>query len=324
MRDQPQARARLAHVAHRVLVARAVEHHDHHVADVLAAALGDQAQRLPQRPVEVEQVGDVVAAGDLLHVDARARVEHRAALRQRDHRQRVGLSLGGQRRALERIDRHVDLGRRAVADALAVVEHRRLVLLALADHDGAVHLHAVEHEPHRVDRGLVGALLVAHADEPRRGERRGLGRAHELEGQVAVRPVVASASSAIRSFRVACARARRRSSAARTRRTSASSPSSATKIPERRWTRLLGSPGLGDERVVGDQAERGDRDDRGHLAARPRQRVVAHDDPGEDERRQPGEQEQPAQDVVRVPAAEVAVVPLSARARRRGTRAGTG
>ena len=43
-----------------------------------------------------------------------------------------------------------------------------------------------EHEAHRVDRGLVGRLLVAHADEPRGGERGGLGHAHELEREVAV------------------------------------------------------------------------------------------------------------------------------------------
>ena len=53
-----------------------------------------------------------------------------------------GMPLRGQRRALERVDGDVDLRRRAVADVLAVVEHRRLVLLALADDDEAVHVHA--------------------------------------------------------------------------------------------------------------------------------------------------------------------------------------
>ena len=37
----------------------------------------------------------------------------------------------------------------------------------------------------RVDRGLVGRLLVAHADEPRGGERGGLGHAHELDASMA-------------------------------------------------------------------------------------------------------------------------------------------
>ena len=75
------------------------------------------------------------------------------------------MPLRGQRRALERVDGDVDLRRRAVADLLAVVEHRRLVLLALADDDDAVHRDGVEHEAHRVDGGLVGGVLVAAADQ---------------------------------------------------------------------------------------------------------------------------------------------------------------
>ena len=47
----------------------------------IALALGDQRERLGQRAVEVEQVGDLRAAGDLLHVHARAGVEHRARAR---------------------------------------------------------------------------------------------------------------------------------------------------------------------------------------------------------------------------------------------------
>ena len=93
----------------------------------------------------------------------------------------------GQRRALERVDGDVDLRRRAVADVLAVVEHRRLVLLALADHDEAVHRDGAEHVAHGVDGGLVGGLLVAAADEAGGGERGGLGDADELEGEVSVR-----------------------------------------------------------------------------------------------------------------------------------------
>ena len=52
----------------------------------------------------------------------------------------------GERGAVDRVDGDVGLGRRAVADALAVEEHRRFVLLALADDDDAVHRHGVEHD----------------------------------------------------------------------------------------------------------------------------------------------------------------------------------
>ena len=43
--------------------------------------------------------------------------------------------------AVDRVDRDVGLRRRAVADPLAVEEHRGVVLLALADHHHAVHRH---------------------------------------------------------------------------------------------------------------------------------------------------------------------------------------
>ncbi len=152
-----------------------------------ALALGDQLERLRQRAVEVEQVGDLGAPGDLLHVHARSGIEHRSALGQRDDRQRARHPERGQAGPLQRVDRHVDLRQAAVADPLAVVEHRSLVLLALADDDHAVHRDGIEHQPHGIDRRLVGALLVAAADHPRGGQRRRLGHPHQLERQVAIR-----------------------------------------------------------------------------------------------------------------------------------------
>ena len=66
-------------------------------------------------------------------------------------------------RALERIDRDVDLRltRQRDADLLADEEHRRLVALALADDDRAAHLDVVERLAHRLDGGLVRAVAVA-------------------------------------------------------------------------------------------------------------------------------------------------------------------
>ncbi len=125
-------------------------------------------------------------AGELVHVDRGAGEEHRAPLGDRDDGDRVRLADGGQPRPLQRVDRDVDLGRPSVADLLAVEQHRRLVLLPLADHDDAVHRHGVEHEPHRVDGGLVGGLLVAAADPPRGAERGRLGDADQLERKVAI------------------------------------------------------------------------------------------------------------------------------------------
>ena len=103
--------------------------------------------------------------------------------RERNQRIIEGLREAG---AVDRVDRDVDSGSGAVADLLAVVQHGRLVLLALADHDGAVHRHRVDHQAHRVDRGAVGRDLVAVADPPSRRQGGGFGDADELQGKVAV------------------------------------------------------------------------------------------------------------------------------------------
>ena len=72
------------------------------------------------------------------------------------------------------------------ADPLVVEEHRRFVLLALADHDDALHRHGIDHAAHQVDGGAVGGVLVAAAD-PARGAHGGrLGHPHELECEVAI------------------------------------------------------------------------------------------------------------------------------------------
>ena len=144
---------------------------------------------LARRRVDVDGVDRLGAGRDLVHVDGRAGEEHRPALGDGDHRDRVRLALGRQARPFERVDRDVHGRPVAVADLLAVEEHRRLVLLALADHDDAVHRDRVEHYAHPVDRGLVGGLLVAPADPPARAERGGLRHADELEREIAVRAV---------------------------------------------------------------------------------------------------------------------------------------
>ena len=124
--------------------------------------------------------------GQLLHVDARARVEHGALLGHGDHRQGPAAAEGGRGGAVDRVDGDVGLGRGAVPDPLPVVEHGGVVLLALADDDHPVHGDAGEHDPHGVDRRPVGPLLVAPTHPPGRGQRRRLGDPDQLHGQVAV------------------------------------------------------------------------------------------------------------------------------------------
>ena len=128
----------------------------------------------------------LAAGGDLFHVHARARVEHRAAVDDGDDRKRVGLAPRDQPGAVDRVDGDINHRRVARAEPLAVIEHRRLVFLPLADHDDAVHVHHVEQEPHGVDGGLVGGVLVAPA-HPARGRQRGrLGDPHQVERQVRI------------------------------------------------------------------------------------------------------------------------------------------
>jgi class 3 adenylate cyclase len=67
------------------------------------------------------------------------------------------------------------------ADLLANEQHRRLVALAFADHNGALDRQLVELAPHRVDRGLVGLFLLAVAAQPCRRYRRALRHPHDLE-----------------------------------------------------------------------------------------------------------------------------------------------
>ena len=176
---------------------------------------------------------------------------------------------GGQARALERIDGDVDLGRRAVADRLAVVEHRRLVLLALADDDDAVHGDRVEHVAHGVDGGLVGGLLVAAADEP-------------AAASAAASVTRTSSSARLRSGRVGRAsgiglrapgglRARSVPDDRTGGRRRHQRPSRAGENHAVLQAMAAGGRRLVDDRRVDDQAEGDDRDDRRHLAARPRE-----------------------------------------------------
>ena len=152
-----------------------------------ALTLATRADVLADRRGDVDGVDGVGADGDLVHVEDRRRVEHRAALGDREHRDRVRHALAHQRGAVDRVDGEVAFRAVAVADLLAVVEHRRVVLLALADHHDAAHRHRVDQLAHRVDGRAVTTLFVAAADPAARRHRARLGHPHEFQGEVAVR-----------------------------------------------------------------------------------------------------------------------------------------
>ena len=107
----------------------------------------------------------------------------------------LGMPLAHQGGAVDRVDREVALGAVAVADLFAVVEHRGVVLLALADHHDAAHRHRVDQLAHGVDGCAVAALLVAPADPPAGGHGAGLGDPDQFEGEVSIRGFTAAGRS---------------------------------------------------------------------------------------------------------------------------------
>src|SRR5438132_12302340 len=163
----------------------AVEDDDGDVLDTAGERLGDSPQVVRNGCRDVDDLGRLGADDELLHVWD-VRVVHGAALGQRDRRDAAGKSARHEARAVDGIDGDVDLGRAAVAHLLAYVEHRRFVLLPLADDDEPGHVDEAEAAAHGVDRRLVSCLLLVAPHEARCSQRSTLGDTHQLERQVAV------------------------------------------------------------------------------------------------------------------------------------------
>src|SRR5699024_7217876 len=113
---------------------------------------------------DVHDTGGLRADGDLVHVEHRGWVVHGVAVSGGDDGDGVRAPLGHQGGAVDRVHGDVDLRAVAGADVLTVEQHRGLVLLALADHDHAVHVHGVDELAHRVHGCTVTLLLHATAD----------------------------------------------------------------------------------------------------------------------------------------------------------------
>ena len=99
--------------------------------------------------------------------------------------ERVGSTFGGNRCALERIERNVDLGP-AAADLFTDEQHRCFVAFAFADHHGAVYFQLVERRSHGIDCGLVGRLFVTAAHQLECRQRCGFGDAHRFHGKITI------------------------------------------------------------------------------------------------------------------------------------------
>ena len=184
--DQAHGGAGAADRRNDVGMARTIEHQRGDGGSRHALGLGETLDVLGRRRIEIDHVLGVAGTDrDLLHVDV-GRVQQRAAIGHRHGRDRARHVLGAQRGAFQRIDGDIDLRAGIEPDLLADEQHRRLVALALADHDGAFDRQLVELAPHRVDRGLVGRLFLAMAAQPRRRHRGALRHPHDLERQNAL------------------------------------------------------------------------------------------------------------------------------------------
>jgi hypothetical protein len=136
------------------------------------------------RDVDVPDRGG--ADDELVHVERGPRVEHGASLGDGDDGHGAVAAAGDERGAVDGVHRDFRDGFDAGADDLAVVEHRRVVLLALADDDAAGELDVHERLAHGSNGGAVGGDLVAFAQPSRGGDRGGFGDADHLEREVAV------------------------------------------------------------------------------------------------------------------------------------------
>jgi hypothetical protein len=75
----------------------------------------------------------------------------------------------------------------AMQEALNSLAMEGVIVNGQADDDGTVHRKLVERGAHRFDRGRVGRLLVAAADQAGRGDGRGLGHPDHFEDEQAVK-----------------------------------------------------------------------------------------------------------------------------------------
>ena len=108
-------------------------------------------------------------------------MQHGPARAHRNHGQRVGHVLGGQRGAFQRVEG--DIHARAVARAhfFADKQHRGFVTLSFSDDDHALDVELVQFGPHRIHGRLVCGLFIAAANQFGTGDCRLLGDAGQAQ-----------------------------------------------------------------------------------------------------------------------------------------------
>src|SRR5205823_15119756 len=105
--DEPDPGTGVAYLLDQLGVPGPVEDAHGHIGDAGLLHLCDPAQIFAYPRIDVDDIGAVLADRELLHVEDRARVEHRPALGDGQHGHRVGHAFGHQGGPVDRVDRHV-------------------------------------------------------------------------------------------------------------------------------------------------------------------------------------------------------------------------
>ena len=189
--DETDASSSRAHFLNDVGVAGAIQDDGGDVADGFAQSISHSAEIFSGGEVEVYGASGIRPNGDLVHIHAGAGLIHGVSVGHRYHSQSVASAVGGELRAVYRVYRNVAARRGAVADALAVVEHRGFVFFAFAYHHDAVHRHGVQHGAHGIHGCGIHGVVVAPPHQSRRCEGGGFGHSHEFQSEVALKREVA-------------------------------------------------------------------------------------------------------------------------------------
>ena len=107
--DEPNSGTCGSDLGDEVFVPVAIQNHGRQVTNTDALGFGDSGQILSGAKVQIYYSYAFRANGDLLHVEAGARVEHGATLRHGDDGKRTPSAHGGWRGSVNRIDGDIDL-----------------------------------------------------------------------------------------------------------------------------------------------------------------------------------------------------------------------
>ena len=165
--DQHDAAAQRAQLGNQFLMARPIKHTDNDLARFHAFCGGDGCHIFGRCLVQIDNaVGIARAHGQLVHINIGG-IEQIAMLGHRQHRECIRPGFRCNRRALERIERDIDLWSCADrrTDFFADIQHRRFVTFALTDDHRAIHIELIERRAHGFDRSMIRRFLVATPDQ---------------------------------------------------------------------------------------------------------------------------------------------------------------